>query len=211
VTVRGDRAADYRELDRRAGRDARLFRQGNCWRRKAASLGLPLHVVELPWAVPERGVRAANVRGHRCCQAARGGADGVSVNLFLEDIRAYRQSALAWHWRHAGVPAVAGGPTARAGPPPARLRYPRGLITCVDPAQAPAAPGRTAGTTTMLLNGPARCSGPLAAKENGEFHTFVVDGPGFAFSAAGFRIGETRRTRRLRLHRRTASKRERAR
>lgn len=141
---------------------------------QAAELGLPLHVVELPWPCPNE------VYEQRMAAAVtRAVGDGVEQmifgDLFLADVRSYREAMLA----NTGITPVF----------PLWLRDTRELalevigsgiravLTCVDPRQAPAAlAGRW--YDAALLESLAPDVDPCG--ENGEFHTFVVDGPGFA-------------------------------
>jgi uncharacterized protein (TIGR00290 family) len=141
---------------------------------QAAALGLPLHVVELPWPCP-------NPVYERLTSAAFAAARREDVSrviygdLFLPDIRAYREASLAgtgltpvfplWHRPTADL----AGEILASGI--------RAVITCVDPAQAPKAIAGRWYDQELLRTLPAsvdRCG------ENGEFHTFVTDGPGFA-------------------------------
>ena len=52
------------------------------------------------------------------------------------------------------------------------------IATCVDPAQAPAELAGRWYDASFLEDLPARVD---PCGENGEFHTFVVDGPGFRY------------------------------
>jgi uncharacterized protein (TIGR00290 family) len=141
---------------------------------QAAALGLPLHIVELPWPCP-------NPVYERLMSAAldAAGRQGVSRvvfgDLFLADIRAYREASLAGTgmtpvfplWRR---------PTAEV----ARAILASGIraiITCVDPAQAPKAIAGRWYDQALLRELPESID---QCGENGEFHTFVTDGPGFA-------------------------------
>ena len=63
----------------------------------------------------------------------------------------------------------------------------RAVITCVDPAQAPRAIAGRWFSEELLADLPAEVD---PCGENGEFHTFVVDGPGFARSL-DVTVGET--------------------
>lgn len=151
---------------------------------QADRLGLPLHQVDLPWPCPndtyERLMADAMT-------AAR--ADGVDAvvfgDLFLEDIRAYREDALdgtgvrplfpLWHLPTDALARemVAAGV--------------RAILTCVNPAQLPAEFAGRQFDEQFLDDLPA---GVDPCGENGEFHTFVYDGPGFA-SPIQVAIGET--------------------
>jgi len=141
---------------------------------QAAALGLPLHIVELPWPCPNP---VYEQRMSAAMDAAR--QQDVSRiifgDLFLEDIRAYREASLAGTgmtpvfplWRR---------PTAELAREILACGI-RAVITCVDPAQAPKAIAGRWYDQALLLTLPA---GVDPCGENGEFHTFVTDGPEFA-------------------------------
>lgn len=143
---------------------------------QAEAAGLPLWPVPLPWPCSNEQYEAAM---SACC--ARAVAEGVNAiafgDLFLEDIRAYREARLVqtgleplfpcWHI-----------PTAQL----ARQMIASGIrahLVCVDPLQL----DRTfAGRLfdEALLNDLPRSVDPCG--ERGEFHTFVSAGPMFARS-----------------------------
>jgi uncharacterized protein (TIGR00290 family) len=141
---------------------------------QAAALGLPLHVVELPWPcsnpVYEQLTSAAWDAARR-----QGVSRVIFGDLFLADIRAYREASL----EGTGVTPVF--PLWRR--PTAELAREilasgiRAVITCVDPSQAPKAIAGRRYDQALLRTLP---EGVDPCGENGEFHTFVTDGPGFA-------------------------------
>jgi uncharacterized protein (TIGR00290 family) len=140
---------------------------------QAAALGLPLHVVELPWPCPnlvyEQRMSAAisAARQHDVSRIVFG-------DLFLADIRAYREASLAGTGLTPDFP-LWGRPTGEVAREILACGI-RAVITCVDPAQAPAGiAGRW--YDQALLATLASSVDPCG--ENGEFHTFVTDGPGF--------------------------------
>lgn len=103
----------------------------------------------------------------------------VFGDLFLDDVRAYRENSLAgtgiaplfplWHRPTAEVAAEILACGIRA------------VLICVDPAQAPPDVAGRWYDEDLLRELPPqvdRCG------ERGEFHTFVVDGPGFAHPLA---------------------------
>ncbi len=141
---------------------------------QAAEAGLPLWPVDLPWPCSneeyERRMAAA------CASAVAQGIAGVAFgDLFLEDVRAYRERQLAPTgleplfplWR---IPTeqllremIAGGQ--------------RAVITCVDPAKLDRGfAGRE--IDVQFLRELPRGVNPCG--ENGEFHSFVFAGPEFA-------------------------------
>jgi uncharacterized protein (TIGR00290 family) len=140
---------------------------------QAEQLGLPLHVVELPSPCPndryEHAMRAA------LAEAREAGVDQmVFGDLFLADIRAYREQALAETGFSARFPLwdrptdVLAAEMLDAGV--------KAVITCVDPSQAPAELAGRAWDEQLLADLPP---GVDPCGERGEFHTFVWDAPGF--------------------------------
>jgi uncharacterized protein (TIGR00290 family) len=151
---------------------------------QAASVGLPLHVVELPWPCPNE---CYEERMAQAVAAARG--DGVEAmvfgDLFLEDVRRYRERSLEGSGLRPLFP-LWGRPT----PTLAHELLDEGtraIVTCVDLAQAPR---RLAGRwyDEAFLEGLPDGVDPCG--ENGEFHTVVVDGPGFSVPIA-VSVGES--------------------
>jgi uncharacterized protein (TIGR00290 family) len=149
---------------------------------QAKAVGLPLREVMLPWPCPNDEYERL-----MSTETARAVAEGITHiafgDLFLEDVRAYREMKLAdsgleplfplWG-RETGALAremVDGGL--------------RAVITCVDPRRlAPAFVGREFGDALpQLPSGVDRCG------ERGEFHTFVHAGPMFSHSL-DVRVGE---------------------
>jgi uncharacterized protein (TIGR00290 family) len=142
--------------------------------RQAAATNLPLHLIELPWpcrnAEYERALAEALVR-------ARG--DGITHvvfgDLFLEDIRAYREAQLAALGMTCVFP-LWGRNTAEL----ARDMIGSGLrarIVCVDPRQLDRTfAGRTF-DAALLAELPATVD---PCGERGEFHTFATHSPVFA-------------------------------
>jgi uncharacterized protein (TIGR00290 family) len=151
---------------------------------QAASLGLPLHVVELPWPCPNEVYEA---RMTEALQQARGvGVEAmVFGDLFLQDVRRYREDAL----RDTGLVPVFPlwqRPTPTVAQDLLALGV-RALITCVDIAQAPKEFAGRWYDEALLAELPDAVD---PCGENGEFHTVVVDGPGFSRAIAVDR-GET--------------------
>ena len=141
---------------------------------QAAAANLPLYPIALPWpctnADYERLMGAA---------VARFVADGFTHvafgDLFLEDVRRYREERLAGSglaplfplWKSSATPdlareMIAGGL--------------RAYVTCVDPRKLPAAFAGRAFDEDLLADLPP---GVDPCGENGEFHSFVFDGPMF--------------------------------
>jgi uncharacterized protein (TIGR00290 family) len=151
---------------------------------QAERLGLPLHVVEIPSpcsnAEYESRMRAAT-------DAARD--QGVEVivfgDLFLEDVRAYREDNLAGTGITPVFPLWD-----RATDELARTMIGAGVgavLTCVDPKALPAEFAGRAFDDALLAELPP---GVDPCGERGEFHTFVWNGPGFS-RPIDVEVGET--------------------
>lgn len=150
---------------------------------QAAALGLPLGEVTLP-------ARASNVQYEAIWRAyyekwmAAGVSTVVFGDLFLEDIRAYRERFLTelglkavfplWgiHTRKLAADAIASGLKA---------------VLCSSDSQrlGPSFVGRLF-DHQLLEDLPDDCD---PCGENGEFHTFAFDGPGFS-TPVGWKRGE---------------------
>ena len=140
---------------------------------QAEAAGLPLHVVPIPSPCSNEQYEAA--MGEAVARAREEGVQGIAFgDLFLEDIRRYRERQMAPTGLELVFP-LWQRPTAIL----AREMIAGGLrahLTCVDPRALPAAfAGRTFDATLLddLPPGVDPCG------ENGEFHTFVWDGPMF--------------------------------
>jgi diphthamide synthase (EF-2-diphthine--ammonia ligase) len=116
-------------------------------------------------------------------------ANGVTAvafgDLYLEDVRRYREQQLAGTGIAPLFP-LWGQPT----PALAREMITSGLratLTCVDPRVLPATLAGRAFDDALLAELPATAD---PCGENGEFHTFAWDGPMFE-RAVPVRLGET--------------------
>ena len=143
-------------------------------RAQAAAAGMPLTEVPLPWPCSNQQYEAA--MREACAAAVRDGIEFMAFgDLYLEDVRRYREERLAGTgitpvfplWgrdTHALVREMLDGGL-------------RARITCVDPRKLPASfAGREldASLLTELPPGTDPCA------ENGEFHTCAYAGPIFA-------------------------------
>ena len=151
--------------------------------RQAAALGLPLHVVELPTPCTNEEYEA-----RFGAALARAVADGITHvvfgDLFLADVRAYRERQLAAHgltpvfplWqrdtRELAREMVASGLRAR--------------LTCVDPKVLDRRFAGRAFDDALLAELPASVD---PCGERGEFHTFVTHSPAFS-SPIDVSVGE---------------------
>ena len=140
---------------------------------QARSIGIPLWPVPLPWPCSNEDYE--RIMADVCRQAKAEGIECVAFgDLFLPDVRAYRERQLAGTglaplfplW---GLPTDALAREMLAGGLKAR-------ITCVDPkVLSPAFAGREF-DQALLADLPA---GVDPCGEKGEFHTFAYGGPMF--------------------------------
>jgi uncharacterized protein (TIGR00290 family) len=150
---------------------------------QATRLGLPLIVIEIPSPCTNEEYE---VRMSRVVQSAldAGVEHFVFGDLFLEDVRSYREEQLAGTGISPVFP-LWGRPTAALAISMINSGV-RALVTCVDPAHLSASfAGRTFDRSLLgdLPQGVDPCG------ERGEFHTFVFDGPGFS-SPIDVAVGE---------------------
>ncbi|MHB8585078.1 MAG: Dph6-related ATP pyrophosphatase [Thermoplasmatota archaeon] len=154
---------------------------------QAASAGLPLWIVRLPWPCPNEVYEARMAEA--VARAEGEGATHVAFgDLFLEEIRAYRERMLAptrlaplfpiWTQStgtaHLAREMIAGGLRAK--------------IVCVDPRKIPERFLGRDFDEQLLKELPP---GVDPCGENGEFHTLCWDGPMFSHPlplAAGARV-----------------------
>ena len=161
------------------------FRQ-DLLEQQAEAAGLPLWPVPLPWPCSNEQYEVAMAAA--CARAVSERIEAIAFgDLFLEDIRAYREAKLAGTGLEPLFPCWQ-IPTDQL----AREMIASGLrahLVCVDPRQLDA---RFAGRLfdQDLLNDLPATVDPCG--ERGEFHTFVSAGPMFAGSG-GSRSIEVRR------------------
>ncbi len=140
---------------------------------QAAAAGLPLQVIPLPWPCPNQEYEAAMQRA--CDTAVASGVEAIAFgDLFLEDIRRYREDRLRgsgltplfpiWGLETQGLlrEMMASGVKAR--------------IVCVDPKKMP---GEFAGCDLDEAFLHELPTGVDPCGENGEFHTCIYEGPMF--------------------------------
>lgn len=153
-------------------------------RQQATSLGLPLREVILS----QRSTNAEyEARMEQALQELRSqqGVDAIAFgDLFLEDIRAYRERLLE-RTGFRGLFPLWGHPTAELARDFIAKGY-RAILICVDPKLVPSDFAGRLFDEALLRDLPP---GADPCGENGEFHTFVFDGPLFAHAIA-FRKGE---------------------
>jgi len=140
---------------------------------QADSLGYSLEKVMIPYPCPN-DVYEKKMREILSAWKSRGVTHAIFGDLFLEDIRKYREERLAqlditpifplWH-----------EDTTSLAKEMLEVGF-RAIVTCVDPKKLdPAFAGREFNQSFLndLPSEVDRCG------ENGEFHTFVYDGPIF--------------------------------
>ncbi len=143
-------------------------------RQQADAVGLPLHLIEIPYPCSNEQYAAAMTA---FMERARN--EGVQCmafgDLYLQDVRSYREERMQgsgivpvfplWQrpTRELLQEMLAGGL--------------RACLTCVDPRVLPAEFAGQELTPELLERMP---SGIDPCGENGEFHTFVFDGPMFS-------------------------------
>lgn len=142
--------------------------------RQAAGLGLPCRKVRIPWPCPNEFYEARMAEALADARAA-GVSRVVFGDLFLRDIRAYREARLAgtgleplfplWErdTRRLAHEMLDGGLAA--------------VITCVDPRKVDRSLAGRPFDAALLAALPP---GVDPCGENGEFHTFAWSGPMFA-------------------------------
>jgi uncharacterized protein (TIGR00290 family) len=140
---------------------------------QAESVDLPLWTIPLPW--PCSNDQYESKMTSFCTLAVARGVEMMAFgDLFLADIRAYREKQLAGTGIDPIFP-VWQIPTANL----ARTMIASGLrakITCVDPRVLPAEFAGRDFDSQFLADLPPNID---PCGENGEFHSFVYDGPGF--------------------------------
>jgi uncharacterized protein (TIGR00290 family) len=139
--------------------------------RQASAVGLPLWPVHLPW--PCSNEQYESLMAETCAKAVSAGIEGIAFgDLFLEDVRAYREKQL----RGTGLEPIFplwGQPTRElAGAMIASGM--RAKLTCVDTQQLDAAFVGREFDGNLLAALPA---GVDPCGEKGEFHSFVYAGP----------------------------------
>jgi uncharacterized protein (TIGR00290 family) len=139
--------------------------------RQAAAVGLPLWAVPLPW--PCSNEQYELLMAETCARAVAEGIEGVAFgDLFLEDVRAYREKQLKDSGLQPVFP-VWGLPT-RALAEEMIASGTRAKLTCVDTGKLDRSfAGRE--FDGALLSALPKDVDPCG--ERGEFHSFVYAGP----------------------------------
>jgi uncharacterized protein (TIGR00290 family) len=139
--------------------------------RQAAAAGLPLWSVPLPWPCSNEQYEALMARA--CAKAVAEGIEGVAFgDLFLEDVRAYREKQMKGTGLEPIFP-VWGLPT-RALAEEMIAAGLRAKLTCVDTEKLDRSFAGREFDAALLLDLP-KAVDPCG--ERGEFHSFVYAGP----------------------------------
>jgi len=145
---------------------------------QARSIGVPLWIAPLPW--PCSNERYEEVMAAMCRRAVDAGIDSVVFgDLFLEDVRAYRERMLAGTGLEPIFP-LWKAPTAAL----AREMLARGLrarVACIDRRVLDRSFAGREYDADFLVDLPPAAD---PCGENGEFHSFVYDGPMFHHAIA---------------------------
>jgi uncharacterized protein (TIGR00290 family) len=151
---------------------------------QAQAAGIPLWSVPLPW--PCSNEQYETIMAQACAKAVSEGIEGMAFgDLFLEDVRAYRQRQLTRTGLEPIFP-IWGLPT-RALAQEMIASGLRAKLTCVDTTKLdPSFAGRDFDNALLA----AFPSGVDPCGERGEFHSFVYEGPMFGFPLS-VSIGET--------------------
>jgi uncharacterized protein (TIGR00290 family) len=141
---------------------------------QAESVGVPLWTVPLPWPCSNEQYEAR--MRDLCARAVSEGIEAIAFgDLFLEDIRAYRERQLQGTGLQPLFP-VWKIPTSSLASEMIASGL-RAKITSVDPKALPH-PFAGRDFDAQFLKDLPPTVDPCG--ENGEFHSFVYDGPGFA-------------------------------
>lgn len=152
---------------------------------QAAAANLPLYPVLLPWPCPN--AEYESLMAEACRRAVNDGFDTVIFgDLFLRDIREYRERSLAGTgltpvfplWEH---------PTTHLAHEMLSAGL-RARITCIDKKALPASFAGREFDEALLAELPA---GVDPCGENGEFHSFAYAGPMFS-RPIPVRVGDLR-------------------
>lgn len=141
---------------------------------QAAAAGLPLWPVELPWPCPNEVYE--RLMAEACGRAAAEGFDTVAFgDLFLEDVRAYREKQLQGTGLAPLFPLW--GLETRSLAREMIAAGQRAYVTCVDPSKLPSSFAGREFNVAFLEEIPPDVD---PCGERGEFHSFVFAAPAFA-------------------------------
>jgi uncharacterized protein (TIGR00290 family) len=139
--------------------------------KQAASAGLPLWSVPLPW--PCSNEQYESLMAQTCAKAVAEGIEGMAFgDLFLEDVRAYREKQLKGTGLEPIFP-VWGLPTRELAQEMMAAGV-RGKLTCVDTTKLDRSFAGREFDDALLADLPEEVD---PCGERGEFHSFVYAGP----------------------------------
>ncbi|MDP2762387.1 MAG: ATP-binding protein [Sideroxyarcus sp.] len=142
-------------------------------RQQAQAVGLPLHLIEIPYPCSDE--QYAVVMADFVARARSGGVRCMAFgDLYLQDVRRYREERM----QGSGIEAVFPlweKPTRELLEQMLAAGL-RACLTCVDPRVLPAEFAGRELTSALLDSFPSTID---PCGENGEFHSFVFDGPMF--------------------------------
>jgi len=141
--------------------------------RQAESLGIALEKVLIPYPCPNE-VYEEKMRNILSLWKERGVTHVIFGDLFLEDIRRYREANLSQLDLTPVFP-VWGTDTASLAREMLEVGF-RAILTCVDPRKLDEKFAGRQFNNSLLEDLPPTVD---PCGENGEFHTFVYDGPNF--------------------------------
>ena len=154
-----------------AGRVAMHAVRRDLVERQAAAAGLPLWAVPLPW--PCSNEQYESLMARACAKAVSDGIEGIAFgDLFLEDVRAYREKQMHDSELKPIFP-VWGKPT-RALAEEMIGSGTRAKLTCIDTGKLDRSFAGREFDDALLSDLPA---GVDPCGEQGEFHSFVYAGP----------------------------------
>jgi diphthamide synthase (EF-2-diphthine--ammonia ligase) len=141
---------------------------------QAERTGLRLWPVELPWPCPNAVYE--DLMGEVCRRAIAEQITEIAFgDLFLQDVRAYREKQLQGTGLAPLFP-IWGSPTSELAFEMIRSGV-RAKVTCLDPSKLDRTFAGAEFDTSFLESLPPSID---ACGENGEFHTFVYDSPAFS-------------------------------
>ena len=167
-----------------AGRVAMHAVRRDLVQRQAAAAGLPLWEVPLPW--PCSNDQYESLMAEACAKAVAEGVEGIAFgDLFLEDVRTYREKQLQPTGLEPIFP-VWGMPT-RALAQQMIASGTRAKLTCIDTEKLDRSFAGREFDEALLSDLPEEVD---PCGERGEFHSFVYAGPMFS-AALPVSVGET--------------------